>query len=154
MQCIYCHQIRAKNTSRQKQHLLECPGLRNAGGIPPQPTSSPAQNLVPDIPRPDSSSSAEVAGFGPAFSINGAANALDGATAALNGTPLQNRPSMTPTVNGNGTPAPRQSMSMSMSKPKPTPKQTAGSSIPAPPLEDVHSAFVEVRTTLRRRLIC
>src|ERR1700710_745717 len=34
VQCIYCQQIRAKNTSRQKQHLLECPGLQNHPNAP------------------------------------------------------------------------------------------------------------------------
>ncbi|KAK5089985.1 hypothetical protein LTR05_000153 [Lithohypha guttulata] len=135
VQCIYCHQIRAKNTSRQKQHLLECLGLRNHPSS--QVNQSPSQ---PPPPRPESSSS-DVAGYGPAFSINGAANALDGATAALNGTPMQGRQSLPPTLNGSETPIRGQS-----AKPKPTPKLTpGGSNIPAPPLEDVHSAFVEFR---------
>ncbi|MCJ1336703.1 hypothetical protein MMC09_001981 [Bachmanniomyces sp. S44760] len=29
-QCIYCESIRAKNTSRQRSHLLECPAYLNA----------------------------------------------------------------------------------------------------------------------------
>ncbi|KAL8802360.1 MAG: hypothetical protein Q9182_003849 [Xanthomendoza sp. 2 TL-2023] len=29
-QCIYCQSIRAKNTSRQRSHLLECPAYLNA----------------------------------------------------------------------------------------------------------------------------
>lgn len=39
VQCIYCQQIRAKNTSRQKQHLLECPGLQSHPNAP-RPQSS------------------------------------------------------------------------------------------------------------------
>lgn len=29
-QCIYCQSVRAKNTSRQRAHLLECPNYLNA----------------------------------------------------------------------------------------------------------------------------
>ena len=29
-QCIYCQSVRAKNTSRQRQHLLECPNYLSA----------------------------------------------------------------------------------------------------------------------------
>jgi len=29
-QCIYCQSVRAKNTSRQRQHLLECPAYLSA----------------------------------------------------------------------------------------------------------------------------
>ncbi|RMD43125.1 hypothetical protein DV735_g2050, partial [Chaetothyriales sp. CBS 134920] len=40
VQCIYCQQIRAKNTSRQKQHLLECPGLQNQPNAARPPSSN------------------------------------------------------------------------------------------------------------------
>ncbi|EEH09356.1 conserved hypothetical protein [Histoplasma capsulatum G186AR] len=43
VQCIYCQQIRAKNTSRQKQHLLECPALR--GHNPPHAQSAPTNGV-------------------------------------------------------------------------------------------------------------
>ena len=140
VQCIYCHQTRAKNTSRQKQHLLECPGLR--------PPNGDDANGGPSQPRAASSSPVDVSGYGPAFSLTGAAVALDGATAALNGTPLTQRPPM-PSTTPNGTsvtprPVSRPSLGP-LSKPKPLSKPLSnGSNIPAPPLEDVHSAFVEV----------
>lgn len=41
VQCIYCNQIRAKNTSRQRQHLLECPTYLNV-----MKESIPANNLL------------------------------------------------------------------------------------------------------------
>jgi hypothetical protein len=41
VQCIYCNQIRAKNTSRQRQHLQECPTYLNV-----IKDSIPANNLL------------------------------------------------------------------------------------------------------------
>jgi len=41
VQCIYCNQIRAKNTSRQRQHLLECQTYLNV-----MKESIPANNLL------------------------------------------------------------------------------------------------------------
>ena len=41
VQCIYCNQIRAKNTSRQRQHLLECQTYQNV-----MKESIPANNLL------------------------------------------------------------------------------------------------------------
>lgn len=41
VQCIYCNQIRAKNTSRQRQHLLECPTYLNV-----MKDAIPANNLL------------------------------------------------------------------------------------------------------------
>lgn len=41
VQCIYCQQIRAKNTSRQRQHLAECPNYLAA-----IKDSIPANNLL------------------------------------------------------------------------------------------------------------
>ncbi|KAK5089539.1 hypothetical protein LTR24_006093 [Lithohypha guttulata] len=135
--------VSAKNTSRQKQHLLECPGLRNHPSSHSQVQAQHTPTQATSAPRPPSSSDAgDVSGYGPAFSLEGAASALNGATAVLNGTPLSNRPSLPP-ANANGTSATPQPRPMA--KPKATPKQTPGTNIPAPPLEDVHSAFVEFR---------
>lgn len=136
VQCIYCHQTRAKNTSRQKQHLLECPGLRDKNPPSAGQNTSHTNQRSDSVPSPDN-----VSGYGNAFSFSGAANAIGGATAALNGTPLTQRTSLpASTTNGSSaTPAQRQ-----LAKPKTTPKPV-GSNIPAPPLEDVHSAFVEFR---------
>lgn len=120
--------------------MLDCPGLQNnAGAVNNQNTTQ--RDSVRQASSPDEN---DVSSYGPAYSINGAANALDGATAVLNGTPLQNRPSLPPAViNGSSvTPGPRPTP-----KPKPiqTPKQNTGANIPAPELADVHGAFVEVR---------
>ena len=48
VQCIYCNQIRAKNTSRQRQHLLECPTYLNV-----MKDSIPANNLLHTFPEGD-----------------------------------------------------------------------------------------------------
>lgn len=150
MQCIYCQQIRAKNTSRQKQHLTECPGLRGHPNAP-QP-SQPAQvantvgapNGYPGTPS------------GPAPGAAGATIPTPNGTMMANGvnphatpmgTPLQqfqNRPSI-PTP-GPPTGAPGQTPSSAApSRPIPKPKKTSTSNLPAPPLDDVHAAFVEFR---------
>ena len=135
VQCIYCQQIRAKNTSRQKQHLLECPGLQNQ----PRPHSSPNDGGIAAPNR-----------YPPLQGTPGQPPMSNGITPQ--GTPMQpmaSRPAMpsqTPQPVGpvgaplNGTPM-RQTP-----KPQKTPKQsTPGSSLPAPPLDDVHAAFVEFR---------
>ncbi|RMZ89917.1 hypothetical protein DV736_g2840, partial [Chaetothyriales sp. CBS 134916] len=138
VQCIYCQQIRAKNTSRQKQHLLECPGLQNQ----------------PNAARPPSSSDgiAGQNGFAtPSQGLN-AGHTLPNGTPQ--GTPMQSmasRPSLPPsfTPHGSGGPsslAPTVPRSTPKPKTTPTPKQTPGTaSLPAPPLDDVHAAFVEFR---------
>lgn len=48
VQCIYCQQVRAKNTSRQRQHLLECPPYLNV-----MKDSIPANNLQHSFPEGD-----------------------------------------------------------------------------------------------------
>jgi hypothetical protein len=133
VQCIYCQQIRAKNTSRQKQHLLECPGLQNQ----------------PNAPRPSSSTdgiSGPTNGYAPQ-NLSGPPGMPNGMTPQ--GTPMQNmasRPSLPPGASvsvpqgSNATPIQR-----TTPKPKSTPKSTQPGAIPAPPLDDVHAAFVEFR---------
>lgn len=46
VQCIYCQQVRAKNTSRQRQHLLECPTYLSV-----MKDSIPANNLLHTFPE-------------------------------------------------------------------------------------------------------
>ncbi|KAL4960050.1 uncharacterized protein BDV14DRAFT_193269 [Aspergillus stella-maris] len=155
VQCIYCQQIRAKNTSRQKQHLLECPGLRGAQAQAqtqpaPQPTPNGigAANGYPPNPNP----------AGPTAPVPGPAHAglsTPGNAMMSNGvnphatpmqTPLQNlsgRPSLPA-----GGPVPGPSSGPPPQAPRTTPKakpKTSTSSLPAPPLDDVHAAFVEFR---------
>ncbi|EXJ86427.1 hypothetical protein A1O3_03378 [Capronia epimyces CBS 606.96] len=131
VQCIYCQQIRAKNTSRQKQHLLECPGLQNH----------------PNAPRPQSSTGDSIAppnGFGTPSSLHTSNGAIANGIAS-HGTPMQGIPTTSSMPHQapqsvTSTPVPR-----STPKPPKTPKSTPGSSLPAPPLDDVHAAFVEFR---------
>ncbi|KAL2419310.1 hypothetical protein ABEF95_010174 [Exophiala dermatitidis] len=144
VQCIYCQQIRAKNTSRQKQHLLECPGLQNH----------------PNAPRPSQSSTG---GDGSVTGITGAPNGFGTPSNTLqqhnsNGTgaPITNGivpASHTTPMQGIGTGPSQAAQSVtstpvqqrSTPKPHKTPKTTPGSNLPAPPLDDVHAAFVEFR---------
>ncbi|RMZ86071.1 hypothetical protein DV737_g161, partial [Chaetothyriales sp. CBS 132003] len=99
VQCIYCQQIRAKNTSRQKQHLLECPGLQNQ----------------PNAPRPPSSSDGITGqnGFATPSQALSAGHTL--ANGTPQGTPMQSmasRPSLPPsfTPHGSGGPVMKESI--------------------------------------------
>lgn len=132
VQCIYCQQIRAKNTSRQKQHLLECPGLQNH----------------PNAPRPQSSGD----GMGATSNGFGTPNNLQHTNGTMsNGLPTHTTPMQTipngPSSMASQTPQGPSSTPLQRTTPKPqkTPKNTPGSNLPAPPLDDVHAAFVEFR---------
>ncbi|KIW96717.1 uncharacterized protein Z519_02108 [Cladophialophora bantiana CBS 173.52] len=128
VQCIYCQQIRAKNTSRQKQHLLECPGLQNH----------------PSAPRPQSSPGDAIGagnGFGTPSISHSSTTPMNNGIAASS-TPMQG------ISNGTAISQPAASTTPSQRhtpKPTKTPKLTPGSNLPAPPLDDVHAAFVEFR---------
>ena len=139
VQCIYCQQIRAKNTSRQKTHLLECPGLQNN----------------PNAPRPQSSSNDVVSAQHPFGTPAGLANSTPTMTNGLSHTtPMQSMPSMPPrqSLPPNGplsSPMARPPLqqlqptsSPKLKNPKPV---TPASNLPAPALDDVHAAFVEFR---------
>ncbi|KAJ5092494.1 hypothetical protein NUU61_007364 [Penicillium alfredii] len=160
VQCIYCQQIRAKNTSRQKQHLLECPGLRGHPNAPQptQPTQHTpngiATNGYPGTPNGPTAAAAGPAGPIPtptsAMMANGVGvNAVNGVNphATPMQTPLQtlqNRAAM-PTP-GPPTAPPGSATGSQPSRPTPKPKpKVSTSSLPAPPLDDVHAAFVEFR---------
>lgn len=151
MQCIYCQVVRAKNTSRQKQHLLECPGLR---GHPDQQLSQPAQ--VPNgIGAPNGYPGTPNGPTGPAGAAGAGTIGTPNGTLMTNGvnphaTPLQaplqalqNRAMATP-VPPTGPPSAPPSAAPSRPTPKPKSKNST-SSLPAPPLDDVHAAFVEFR---------
>ncbi|KAB8231941.1 hypothetical protein ETB97_004821 [Aspergillus alliaceus] len=155
VQCIYCQQIRAKNTSRQKQHLLECPGLR--GHANPQAQAQSAQaapngigaaNGYPPTPN-GAAATAPGAGPGPGAlpTPNGPmmSNGVNPHATPMQ-TPLQNmqgRPSL-PTSGPTGSSAPPAAQQTPRATPKSKPKNST-SSLPAPPLDDVHAAFVEFR---------
>ncbi|KAJ5427355.1 hypothetical protein N7465_002425 [Penicillium sp. CMV-2018d] len=155
VQCIYCQQIRAKNTSRQKQHLLECPGLRGHPNAP-QP-SQPAQaapngigppNGYPGTPNGPTATPSGPAGPGTIPTPNGTlmTNGVNPHATPLQ-TPLgalQNRAAMATPVPPTGPPSAPSSAVPSRPTPKPKAK-TSSSSLPAPPLDDVHAAFVEFR---------
>lgn len=150
VQCIYCHQTRAKNTSRQKQHLLECTGnpSNHANAIRAQ--ASPGNGIA--APNGYTTPS------GPSQ------NALPGSAATLlNGGTPQGTSLQTPLPNMAGRPAlsqqganPGQSTLMTPARATPTtttavsktpkaPKANPATGLPAPPLDDVHAAFVEFR---------
>lgn len=152
VQCIYCQQIRAKNTSRQKQHLLECPGLQN------HPTAA--------RPQPPADHALPTNGYGPPSSNLHSPNGNLSTSSLQNGTLNTPTPTFPPrpplsTQQTNGhtaTPVPRQTPKIPSAVPKPSPARhtpnsvnggvvsgAGGSSLPPPPLEDVHQAFVEFR---------
>ncbi|KAJ9488579.1 hypothetical protein VN97_g4724 [Penicillium thymicola] len=155
VQCIYCQQIRAKNTSRQKQHLLECPGLRGHPNAP-QP-AQPAQaapngigppNGYPGTPNGPTATPTGPTGPGTIPTPNGTlmTNGVNPHATPLQ-TPLgalQNRAAMATPVPPTGPPSAPSSAVPSRPTPKPKAK-TPSSSLPAPPLDDVHAAFVEFR---------
>ncbi|KAK6373896.1 hypothetical protein LTS17_007865 [Exophiala oligosperma] len=129
VQCIYCQQIRAKNTSRQKQHLLECPGLQNH----------------PNAPRPQSSAGD---GIGPANGF-GTPSSLHQTNGPMsNGMPTHSTPMQGITSTSSIPATTPQGVATTPRRPTPkpkVPKTTPSSSLPAPPLDDVHAAFVEFR---------
>lgn len=161
VQCIYCQQIRAKNTSRQKQHLLECPGLRGHPSAPqPQATAPGPSGITANgySATPTGPSAAAAAGAGPGGAQLGTPNgALMSNGVNPHATPiqtplqnLQNRPSLPAPGASQGagpssTPLSHQQRSHSTPKPKQNNRQSTSSNLPAPPLDDVHAAFVEFR---------
>ncbi|KAJ5368058.1 uncharacterized protein N7496_007818 [Penicillium cataractarum] len=154
VQCIYCQQIRAKNTSRQKQHLLECPGLRGHPNAPQpnQPSQAPngigPTNGYPGTPNGPTATPGGPGGPATMPTPNGTmmANGVNPHATPLQ-TPLQNlnRPPMATPGPPTGPPG-SAPPSAAPSRPTPKPKaKSAGSNLPAPPLDDVHAAFVEFR---------
>ena len=142
VQCIYCQQVRAKNTSRQKQHLQECPNLQgNAGG--PRPASSPSDQLTGQNAHSFTSP--------PTLAHSGTmTNGSASHNTPMQGTPLPAMPprpmlSQTPTLQGpSGAPINRPLHALHTPKTtQSSKKSTPGSNLPAPPLDDVHAAFVE-----------
>lgn len=156
VQCIYCQQIRAKNTSRQKQHLNECPGLRGHPNAPdpqpqaaqPVPSSIGAANGYPATPNGPAAAAAAATAPGPLPTPNGPMMPNGVNPHAAMQTPLQSMSGRAPLP----TPGPPTASSSSAttgqppSRPTPKPKsKPSNSHLPAPPLDDVHAAFVEFR---------
>jgi hypothetical protein len=139
VQCIYCQQIRAKNTSRQKQHLLECPGLQNHASAARPPSSAA-----------DSSINA-ANGFGTPSSLHQSGAPVTNGL-ATHGTPIQGMSSMNNNNTSSQTPQAAVATTPLQNKTTPKPPKsvnknntTPGTNLPAPPLDDVHAAFVEFR---------
>ena len=141
---MFCQQTRAKNTSRQKQHLLECTGNPNnhANAIRPQTSpgtaiTAPNGYTTPSAPAPNPLP-------GPA------GNLMNGVTphATTLQTPIQNMPGRPPlpqsTVAGPSTLTTPARPAPTAKAPKP-PKTNPSTGLPAPPLDDVHASFVEFR---------
>lgn len=145
VQCIYCHQTRAKNTSRQKQHLLECTGNPNNHANAIRAQASPGNAIA--APNGYSTPSAP----GPSALPGAAGNLMNGITphATSLQSPLQNitnRPSLPAqnTVAGSSVLTTPARPAATTKTPK-TAKSTPGTGLPAPPLDDVHASFVEFR---------
>ena len=163
VQCIYCQQIRAKNTSRQKQHLLECPGLRGHPSAP-QPQAQSAQATANGInaangypPTPNGPTAAATgAGPGPGTAlptpngpimsngVNPHATPMQTPLPNMSGRGTLSTPGAPPTA-GAGSSTGTTSQQGSRATPKPKQKAPAATSLPSPPLDDVHAAFVEFR---------
>ncbi|KGO46907.1 Uncharacterized protein family UPF0311 [Penicillium expansum] len=147
-------EFRAKEDDK-KQHLLECPGLRGHPNAP-QP-SQPAQaapngigppNGYPGTPNGPTATPTGPTGPGTIPTPNGTlmTNGVNPHATPLQ-TPLgalQNRATMATPVPPTGPPSAPPSAVPSRPTPKPKAKTTS-SSLPAPPLDDVHAAFVEFR---------
>ncbi|KAL2017735.1 hypothetical protein VTK56DRAFT_1705 [Thermocarpiscus australiensis] len=147
VQCIYCQQVRAKNTTRQKQHLLSCAPYLQAhpdvalqasaandaasNGVAAASTAVPAPPIpaVHDTSVNDAPADSYVHD---GVSAEHTAYSFMPNPAPMNGSPSQGRPSP---AGAAGTPAPKRQKT----------KQTPGSNLPEIPLSEVHAAFVEFR---------
>lgn len=152
VQCIYCQQVRAKNTTRQKQHLLQCAGYlqahpdvalqasaaadaavavavaSSASGGGTGDGSSYAPLPVPHGGHDDPASTADHTNLG--FMPN----------PRINGTPAHGTPGVVgrPSIGApEGTP--------SAKRQKTKHGANNGGNLPEIPLRDVHAAFVEFR---------
>lgn len=121
MQCIYCQQIRAKNTTRQRQHLLQCAGYLNAHPDVALQASA-ANNGAPEAyPTGDVSAEHTNLSFVPNPRINSSLGQR------------QDRPELGP----DAPPAPPAK--------KQKTKQAGDSNLPEIPLREVHAAFEEFK---------
>ena len=145
VQCMFCQQTRAKNTSRQKQHLLECTAnpANHGNAIRTQASPGNAITAPNGFATPNAPAQNAIQG-----SAGGLMNGVTPHATSLQ-TPLGNmasRPSLPPqsTVAGPSTLATPVRPSSSAKTPKST-KQTPNTGLPPPPLDDVHASFVEFR---------
>ena len=155
VQCIYCHQTRAKNTSRQKQHLLECTGNPNNHATAIRAQASPSNAIA----APNGYTTPSAPGQ----------NAVPGSTGTMmNGVTSQGTSLQTPLQNMASRPAPPPQGALASASTLTTPvrptipttktpktaKSTPGTGLPAPPLDDVHASFVEFRAKDEDKVCC
>lgn len=152
---MYCQQVRAKNTTRQKQHLLQCapylqahpdvalqasaasatvapaPGPQGHGA-PAPPSAAPAAHDGSHQPHanPVAPVSA-VPPYGHEDATGDHTNLSFMPNPRINGSPSHARPSL----GTEGTPATKKQKT----------KSSSASNLPEIPLRDVHAAFVEFR---------
>lgn len=145
VQCIYCHQTRAKNTSRQKQHLLECTGNPNSHATAIRGQASPGDAIAAQNGYSTPGAPGQNALPGPGGIM------MNGVTphATSLQTPLQSltgRSTIPPqgSVAGPSTLTTPTRQTATTKTPKTT-KSTPATGLPAPPLDDVHASFVEFR---------
>lgn len=136
VQCIHCQQVRAKNTTRQKQHLLQCQtflegNAEAAERIRASLASDEPQDAYADASALDPGSADHSAlGFAPNPRINGTPTA-GGVGVGGVGVGVGGRPSLGP---GDGSPHPSKKLKT---------KHSRKSGLNELPLREVHAAFVE-----------
>ncbi|KAK3694388.1 hypothetical protein B0T22DRAFT_69636 [Podospora appendiculata] len=148
VQCIYCQQVRAKNTTRQRQHLYNCNAYLTAhpdviipthGGDDDAPADAYGETTSLDGPGEHGN-----LGFTPNPRINGAGAGAGTVPGTVPGSGNVMGPAASPAARGPGRPA--------LSNPDGTPapkryktKQTPNPNTPELPLREVHAAFVEFK---------
>jgi hypothetical protein len=164
VQCLFCQQVRAKNTTRQKQHLLQCapylqahpdvalqasaasaaaaaaaaapaPGPQGHAG--PPPPAHPAAHDAPQHP-PHASHPPPIPPIPPVVPSYGHDDVSnDHSNLSFMPNPrINGSPSHSrPSLGVEGTPAAKKQKT----------KQSPASNLPEIPLRDVHAAFVEFR---------
>lgn len=164
VQCIYCQQVRAKNTTRQKQHLLQCgpylqahpevalqasaasasaaaataASAQAATPVPPPPPPPAAHPVThPGAPAVPNATPVPVPSVHPITPYSHDDVVADHTSLSFMPNPrINGSPSQgRPSLGGDGTPAAKKQKT----------KATPGSNLPEIPLRDVHAAFVEFR---------
>jgi hypothetical protein len=158
VQCLYCQQVRAKNTTRQKQHLLQCEPYLNAHPEAALQASAASASAAADAasaaaggqPPPPSAPAAAPQGLpglsngpalppAPAYPQEGVSGVSAGDHTDLSFMP-------NPRFNTSPVQQGRPSIGSDLGAP-PAKKQKTKTSLNVPeiPLRDVHAAFVEFR---------
>ncbi|KAK4224783.1 hypothetical protein QBC38DRAFT_484626 [Podospora fimiseda] len=134
VQCIYCQQTRAKNTTRQKQHLLSCSAYLEAHPDVATNLQAAAATAGAIAGDPNASSSSASGSAYPAIPGEGGehTNLSFMPNPRINGTPMSAaaRPSLGP----DGTPAPKR-------------QKVKNAALYEIPLKDVHAAFEEFKNS-------